>query len=100
MTIERFNALYGNKGGIKQLTKMRDDCETLLNISTHFGVSKERVRQWMEEIFNSPYDPRAKRREIRVEAIKKLIQLHGVEKTKQLYSGINKSYLAEAIKNI
>ncbi len=100
MTIEKFNELYGEKGGIGKLTEMRDSLSTLVSISVHFGVSRERIRQWMIQLFGEAYDPRKKRRENKIEAIKELIKTHGVERTKQLYSGINKYYLKEALKNI
>lgn len=99
MTIEEFNKTYGRIGGIKQLSLMRENLEPLDRIAFTFQVSKERVRQWMVELFGEKYDPRAKRREKRVEAIKKLIKKYGVEKTKQLHP-VNKSYLKEAIKQI
>jgi len=100
MTIQEFDKKYKKNGGIKQLTLMREKLETLEKISNKFGVCKERVRQWMTDLFDEKYDPRNERRKRKIEVIKKLIQKHGVEKTKALYSGLNKSYLKEAIKEL
>ena len=100
MDIETFNKTYKRKGGIKQLSLMRENLESLNEISKRFGVCKERARQWMTEIFHENYDPRNERKRKKVEILKELIQEHGVEKTKSLYPGINKGYLEEAIKQL
>jgi hypothetical protein len=100
MTIKEFNNKYKLIGGIKQLSIMRENYESLDRIAFTFRVSKERARQWMVEFFGERYDPRTKRRERRIEAMKKVIKKHGVEKTKELYPGINRYYLREAIKQI
>lgn len=100
MIISEFEKRYTSQGGIKQLSTMREECETLDSIAMHFGVSKERVRQWMTELFLEKYDPRYERRKRRIEAIESLIKKNGIEKTKELYPGINKHYLKSAIKNI
>lgn len=97
MTIKQFNKKYKEQGGIKQLSNMRENLETLRSISGFFNVSSERVRQWMVEFFGEKYDPRCERRKKTIKAIKELIEKHGVEKTRALYPGINKSYLQSAI---
>jgi len=97
MTIKRFNEKYKDSGGIKQLSDMRDNFNTLKQISEQFKVSKERVRQWMVIFFEEKYDPRYERRKNKINAIRKLIENHGIEKTQALYPGINKSYLQAAI---
>jgi hypothetical protein len=99
MTIDKFNEIYGSKGGIGKLTEMKESLETLKSISINFGVSKERVKQWSVEMFHQKYDPRYERRDRKIEKIRELIKLHGVEKTKELYQGINKHYLKQAIQN-
>lgn len=100
MTIKQFNKKYKKQGGIKKLSDMRDGFETLKSLSKQFEVSKERIRQWMLLFFGEKYDPRYERRKHKVESIKSLIRKHGVEKTEKLYSGINRSYLQEAISNL
>ena len=100
MDIETFNSIYKKRGGIKQLSLMREKLESLDEISKRFGVCKERARQWMTELFDEQYDPRKERRRRKVEIVKDLIKKHGVEKTKCLYPGLNKEYLKEAIKNL
>lgn len=100
MTVKEFNVKYQEKGGIIQLTNMRDNYATLLHIGTHFGVSKECIRLWMIDMFGIPYDPKIKRREKKVASLRELIRIHGLKKTRELYPGINRSYLKEAAKNL
>lgn len=99
MTIKQFNKKYKDQGGIKQLSKMREELETLKEIAKHFNVCVERIRQWTVEFFGEIYDPRYERRKRTIEVIKSLIKRHGVEKTRTLYPDINRSYLQEAIDN-
>ena len=100
MTIQNFEKMHGKQGGMKQLTHMRDSCATLQSIADQFKVSKTRVGQWMIDIFGQNYDPRYDRRRLKIEAVEKLVKKFGVEKTKELYAGINKEYLKKAIKNL
>lgn len=100
MTIKDFNNKYTENGGIKQLSDMRENLVTLKDISEHFDVSIERVRQWMIDFFEERYDPRYERRKRTIEAIEKLIDKHGIKRTKDLYPGINKSYLQSAINSV
>jgi len=97
MNIEEFNEKYKEQGGIKQLSSMRENLDTLKKISECFGVSGERARQWMIEFFEEKYDPRYKRRKKAIEAIKVLIDKYGLKKTRVLCQGTNKSYLKAAI---
>lgn len=66
MNIDKFEKKYQLYGGIKQLIKMRNSLSSQSEIAKHFRVSKERVRQWMVEMFNSNYDPRQERREKKI----------------------------------
>jgi hypothetical protein len=100
MTTQQFNKKFKRQGGIKQLSNMRDGLCTLKSISEHFSVSKERVRQWMVLFFGEAYDPRMKRRERRIKSIELLVEKYGVKKTKDLYLGLNRRYLKEALINI
>lgn len=58
MNVENFNSKYGEKGGIKKFTELRSLFFSTKYIAEHFGVSKERVKQWMLEFFGSVYDVR------------------------------------------
>ena len=98
ITINNFKDKYKNKGGIKVLSMMRENCETLASIAYHFGVSKERICQWMEELFDEKYDPRKRRREAKIAMIMKLIKKLGIEDVKKMH--FNKNYLKKAIKNL
>ena len=100
MNIEEFNKRYGDKGGIGALSEMRSNLETLEKIRLHFGVSRERIRQWMKEIFGEKYDPRKPRRERRINHIIDSIRKNGVDMTKEMMPGINKWYLKTAIETL
>lgn len=97
MTIEEFTKKYKDQGGFNTLLKMRTELETLLSISNHFGVSRERTRQWMKEFFGN-YDPRYERRKRRIASVKSLLQEHGKEELLKIYPSVNKEYLKEAKK--
>lgn len=62
MTRDTFEKMYSEKGGLIQLRLMMDSLYTLKRIAEHFGVSRERVRQWTKEMFGVKYDPREARR--------------------------------------
>ena len=98
MTIKEFNKKYNQLGGIKQLSNMKANFDTLKEISEYFGVSKERVRQWMIELFGEKYDTRYDRRDKRIEIVQQLIKKIGIENVKKMYPNINKDYLRYAIK--
>lgn len=98
MTLKTFEENHSKQGGVKKLSEMKEDNATLESISKHFGVSKTRVRQWMDEIFGQKYDPRKTRRDKKVEAISNMIKKFGVKKTKEIYHPLNKYYLRDAIK--
>ncbi len=69
MDIKQFDKKYSNKGGIRELMHMRAELMPLRVIASRFEVSRERVRQWMIEMFGEKYDPRADRRKKKEEAI-------------------------------
>lgn len=63
MTVQKFEEKYGDKGGINKLTELRSLLFTQKYIANHFGVTKERARQWILEFFGEPYNPIADRRD-------------------------------------
>ena len=65
MLIKQFQKKYGDRGGMTKLTELRSLYYSQQYIAGYFGVTRERIRQWMLEFFGSPYDPRPDR----VEAI-------------------------------
>lgn len=97
VSINEFNQKYNSKGGIKTLTNFRENYDTLLTISKHFKVSKERVRQWMKEMFKG-YDPRTERREAKIKTIIDLIKRLGEKEVRKM--GFNKQYFKIAIKRL
>ena len=97
MIIKQFDEKYKKQGGIDQLSSMRENLNTLKEISKHFEISIERVRQWMIDFFGEKYDPRKERKEKTIRAIRSLIKKHGIEKAKTFYPNVNKNYLQIAI---
>ena len=69
MDIKLFNDTYKEKGGIAKLNEMKALLLTTEFISDHFGVSKERVKQWFNEMWKEPYDPRPARRELIIKSM-------------------------------
>lgn len=86
MTVKEFNKTYGRKQGILMLTQMRSMAITQDNIAKHFGVTKERVRQWMLEFFGSEYDPRQERKERMMNSMVCFAKFNSAEDFKEAYS--------------
>lgn len=87
MTVKEFNTTYGRKQGILMLTQMRSSSNTQDMIANHFGVSKERVRQWMIEFFGSEYDPRQDRKERMMNSMLDFARKNALEDFKEAYTG-------------
>lgn len=95
MTVKEFNDKYkADYGGIVQLTEMRALMLPLEQIATYFGVTKERVRQWMEEFFGLPYDPRPLRRREIVSSMVDFARNNTLDEFSRAYSGTD--YYGEA----
>jgi len=99
MNQKLFNKRYGEKGGINQLFKMKSQLCTLKEIGGHFGVGRERVRQWMLELIKDKYDPRIARRKKRIEEIKNMLKNTPSEDVQKLKM-VNTYYFKEAMKEI
>jgi len=52
MNIKEFDKKYTSKGGIEKLANMRALLMPLKSIGSHFGVSRERVRQIISKFHN------------------------------------------------
>lgn len=96
MTVKEFNETYGKKQGLLMLTQMRSLSNTQDMIANHFGVSKERVRQWMLEFFGSEYDPRQERRDRMMNSMIDFARNHEIEDFKEAYNG--SEYYNEVLK--
>ena len=64
MNSNKFEIKYGDKGGMGRLIQMKNNLSPQKEIAEHFGVTQERVRQWIWEFFGIKYDPRLDRRRI------------------------------------
>ncbi len=73
MDIKEFDKKYAEVGGIKELSEMRALLMPQASIAKRFGVSKERVRQWMLEFFGRKYDPRPARKKVKERSLKTLM---------------------------
>lgn len=97
MNIQYFNETYGDKGGIPKLNELRSMAMSLEFIAEHFGTSKERVRQWMVELYGVKYDPRPIRRE---RIINSMIDFAKSNSEKDLYDAFkfhNEEYFVFAL---
>lgn len=84
-TPQEFDAKYGDRGGFIVLKEFKDNLASLKEIALHFKVSRERVRQWMVELFGEEYDPREARRNKVVQQMVDSIVSIGLEGTKKKY---------------
>lgn len=98
MNKDEFDKKYKDKGGIYELTKMRASLATLKQIADKFGVSRERIRQWMFELFGDKYDPRNSRKEDLIVHIIECIKGFGVTETSRRYK--SGKYIEEALERI
>lgn len=97
MTKEEFDKKYSDKGGISMLETMtKKQYKTLSSIGEYFGVCKERVRQWMIEMFDWRYDPRIARREQKIETMVDYILKNGEINLEMVFIGMNSKYIKEA----
>lgn len=88
MTVKEFNKLYGGrKQGMIMLTQMRSMAYPQDEIASHFGVVKERVRQWMVEFFGCEYDPRIDRRNKMMSCMLDFAKIHPIDEFYEAYRG-------------
>lgn len=97
MDKNKFEQLHGHQGGIAKLEEFRSLLSPLSEIADHFGVVKERVRQWMREFYGG-YDPRKLRRERKIYEAKKLIIKVGYKQARKELPTINDENFKEALK--
>jgi len=97
MNREKLDEKYNECGGFKKLLEMKIELKSLEEISKVFNVSKERIRQWMIELFGTNYDPRRDRRENRINFILDFIKQNGTKEAIKMFERTNKSYVQEAI---
>lgn len=97
MEVKEFNKLYGGrKQGMIMLTQMRSMAYQQDAIANHFGVTKERVRQWMLEFFGSEYDPRIDRKDRMISNMEDFAKIHTEEEFREAYNG--SEYFDEVLK--
>ena len=96
MNIKDFESKYVEKGGIKKLAEFRSLFFGLDYIAKHYGVSKERVRQWMKYFFGSVYDPREDRKDAIVASMIDFANNHTPEEFRFAFKGT--VYYDEAMK--
>lgn len=97
MEVKEFNKLYGGrKQGMIMLTQMRATSQTQDVIANHFGVTKERIRQWMVEFFGSEYDPRIDRKIRMMASMEDFARIHTENEFVEAYNG--SEYFKEVLK--
>lgn len=97
MMVKDFNKEYKKKGGMMMLNEMRALKQTQDTIANHFGVTKERVRQWLLEFFGKEYDPRYDRRNAIIESMVDFSEHRTAEEFHEAFK--NSEYYEMALKN-
>ena len=97
MTPTGFNAKYKEMGGYMQLNEMVNNAEPLSVIAIYFGVTKERVRQWIHELLGGETNLRAIRKERKIQNIVEFLQKHGKKEARKSFSGSTMRYFQEAL---
>ena len=101
MNKELFNEKFHDKGGLGQLIIMKENLCTLKKIAEHFGVTRERVRQWMVDLFGDKYDPRYSRRQKKIDLINRILNQPDINGKDSIFlNHIFKSYLNNTLKEI
>mgnify|MGYP000907637425 CR=1 FL=1 len=95
--IEEFNKNYKDSGGLMKLIEMRALLYSQEYIATHFGVTKERVRQWMWLFFGEKYDPRVQRKNIVIKAMVDFARTHPIKDFYAAFRGKERSYYQAAL---
>ena len=97
MTINEFNEVYKDQGGFVTLTDFKANAASLETISEYFDVTKERVRQWFQELFKENYDPRPIRRARIIDCMITFAKNSREEEFKEAFKGSNKEYFVYAL---
>lgn len=97
MTSEEFNEKYKDKGGIAKLNELRALMFTHKYIGDHFGVSKERAKQWIVHLFGESYDPRVIRRERIIDSMIDFANLHSESELIEAFCFANNEWVLQAI---
>lgn len=97
MIVKTFNETYGDKGGMVILNEMRALKMKQDVIANHFGVTKERVRQWLLEFFGKKYDPRYDRRNSIIQSMIDFSEHRTKEEFEEAFKGTE--YYQMALKN-
>lgn len=97
MNVYLFNERYKDKGGIGKLNEFRALLFTHSYIGNHFGVDRQRVKQWMEELYDKSYDPRKSRREAIVESMIDFAKVHTEQEFRNAFYFTNKEWFLQAL---
>ncbi len=98
MNIKSFEEKYKEKGGLKKLAELRSLFTPQKTIARHFGVSQERVRQWMLQFFGTSYDPREDRRKVAMESMIEFYHQNSMEEFRSAFRGT--AYYKDVLKII
>lgn len=98
MNIDRFNEKYIDKGGVAKLAEMRAEMRPQGYIARHFGVSRERVKQWIKDMFGTDHDMRKARREKTIREMIEFARNHTKKEVWQQFKSNTPSYRREAIR--
>jgi len=97
MNIAEFNVKYKDKGGFSKLNELRGLMFTYAYIGDHFGVSRERAKQWILEAFGENESPRKGRRERIVESMLDFAKFHSEEEFNEAFCLGNQDWVLQAL---
>lgn len=96
MDVKLFNEKYKDKGGIGKLNEFRALLFTHAYIGEHFGVDKQRAKQWIQELYGENYDPRETRREAIIKSMIDFAKNNSEEMFDEAFCMSNEEYALQA----
>lgn len=97
MNVKEFDAKYKTRGGFNVLDYMKGERFSTTYIGRHFGLTRERVRQIIKDIYHINYDPKPERKEKIIESMLKFASKHPVEEFREAYYYAGKHYYEVAL---
>lgn len=90
--VKNFDDKYKKRGGFSVLDWMKGEGFSTEFIGDHFGITRERVRQLIKDIYNIEYDPRIERKEKIINSMLKFAKKHSLEEFRDAYYYTGKYY--------
>lgn len=95
--IKLFHEKYKLRGGFNVLDWMKEERFSTEYIGDHFGITRERVRQIIHDIYGIDYNPKIERKERIINSMLKFAMKHSPEEFREAYYYAGKHYYDIAI---